>query len=85
MVNESKDYYDYYNDHCKDIYCIKVQGLLDSKWVDWFNGLKIEQAGVDETTLTGPITDQSALHGILATIRDLGLTLISVQRIERNN
>ena len=60
-------------------YRIKVKGTLDSKWADWFDGLSITPVEQGETLLVGPIADQAALHGILAKIRDLGLTLLSVQ------
>ena len=61
------------------IYQIRVEGILDQAWSDWFEGLTITQHG-DETLLTGPVRDQSALHGILARIRDLGLPLVSLIR-----
>ena len=62
-------------------YQIKLQGQLDEKWSDWFNGMTItSERGI--TTLTGAVVDQSALHGILAKIRNLNLTLISVTPIE---
>ena len=65
------------------VYRIRVEGNLDRKWSDWFDGLTIApQAGGDETMLTGPIADQAALHGILDKIRDLGLPLLSVQQME---
>ncbi len=65
------------------VYQIKVEGNLDPKWSDWFDGLTVTpQAGVNETLLAGPIADQAALHGILARIRDLGLLLLSVQRMD---
>ena len=70
-------------------YQIKVQGRLDEKWSDWFNGMTItfesESDGLPTTTLTGTV-DQAALHGTLSRIRDLNLRLISVNPIEpRNN
>jgi len=65
-------------------YRIRVKGALDDKWADWFDGLTIEPAENDEALLIGPVTDQAALHGMLAKIRDLGLTLLSVQMIEEN-
>ena len=64
------------------IYQIKVKGLLDEKWSDWFDGFTIVAVGTEATLLTGPIADQGALHGILAKIRDLGLTLLSLQVLE---
>ncbi len=66
------------------IYQIRVKNHLDSQWTDWFGGLTVtlEEAGV--TVLTGPVVDQAALHGLLKKIRDLGITLISVNRVETN-
>ena len=61
-------------------YQIKVKGRLDSQWPDWFTGMTIESDG-DVTILTGKQIDQSALHGLLVRIRDLGLPLISVERV----
>jgi len=62
-------------------YEITVEGILDGKWSDWFNGMKIT-FGSGSTTLTGAVADQSALRGILFKIWDLNLTLLSVIRIE---
>ena len=64
------------------VYHIKVKGVLDCKWADWFNGLAITPTEDGETLLAGPVADQSALHGLLAKIRDLGLILLSVQMVE---
>ena len=66
------------------IYHIQVWGQLDQKWTDWFDGFTITPIN-GETLLTGLITDQAALHGILAKIRDLGLSIISVRRAEKIN
>jgi hypothetical protein len=62
-------------------YVIKVEGFLDKKWVDWFEGMEMSYEG-DVTVLRGPMADQAALHGLLARVRDLNLTLISVERVE---
>ena len=62
-------------------YRIKLKGRLDHKWSDWFEQMAISIEG-DETILTGPVADQSALHGLLIRVRDLNLPLISVKRIE---
>lgn len=67
----------------KSIYRIVVKGVLDSRWSDWFDGLDLEPASENETALTGRVEDQAALHGVLAKIRDLGLTLLSVQMLEK--
>ena len=64
------------------IYEIRVRGVLDKKWSDWFDGFTIMPQANDETLLTGPVADQAALHGLLAKIRDLGLPLLSVKRVE---
>lgn len=65
-----------------DIYRITIKGHLDSEWSDWFDGLTITLMENGETILTGPIVDQSALHGVLIKIRDLGLPLLSLTRID---
>ena len=59
-------------------YEIRIKGHLDDQSVDWFGGLSITLTDDGNTVLTGAIIDQSALHGTLKKIRDLGLTLISV-------
>jgi len=64
-------------------YQIIVSGHLDLKWQDWFDGFTITHHDINETRLTGKVTDQAALHGLLAKIRDLGLCLLSVSRVER--
>ncbi|MGD9100942.1 MAG: hypothetical protein PVF45_10720 [Anaerolineae bacterium] len=63
-------------------YEIRVKGTLDEKWSDWFDGFSITPQADGETLLTGPVADQAALHGLLGNIRDLGLPLLSVQRVE---
>ena len=63
-------------------YEIRVAGHLGDGWADWFMGLTISQDPNGQTVLCGPLPDQAALHGLLLKIRDLGLTLISLQRIE---
>jgi len=63
------------------IYQITIQEKLDEQWSEWFLPLVI-QAGPDgDTLLCGPIRDQGELHGILAKVRDLNLTLVEVNRI----
>jgi len=62
-------------------YHIRVQGNLDEKWSDWFDGFTITPQANDETLLSGTVADQCALHGLLAKIRDLGLPLLSVERV----
>jgi hypothetical protein len=62
-------------------YEIRVAGVLDSRWAAWFNGLQFSGQG-DETVIRGLLADQSALHGLLTKVRDLGLCLISVRRLD---
>lgn len=62
------------------VYRIKVKGKLSSEWNEWFSSVTIETENM-ESILTGKIKDQSELHGILVRIRDLGLPLISLERI----
>jgi hypothetical protein len=66
----------------QEIYQIVVKGHLDNEWSDWFDGLTITLVDNGETILSGPIVDQTALHGVLIKIRDLGLPLLSLTRIE---
>ena len=61
---------------------IRVKGHLSDRWVEWFGGLTIENQPDGEALLSGPLPDQSALYGILNRIRDLGLTLVSVNCVE---
>ena len=62
-------------------YEIRIDGVLDSHWAAWFEGLQVNSDGT-QTVISGLIADQPALHGLLAKIRDLGLCLISVRRQE---
>jgi hypothetical protein len=62
-------------------YEIRVAGVLDGRWAAWFNGLQISGQG-EETVICGLIADQPALHGLLTKVRDLGLCLISVRRLD---
>ncbi len=63
-------------------YEIRIKGLLDCQWMDWFEGLTVMPLANGDTLLAGPVADQAALHGLLRKVRDLGMTLISVNRIE---
>jgi hypothetical protein len=63
-------------------YEIRVKGHLENRWASWFERLTITLDDNGETRLTGPVVDQAALHGLLRKVRDLGMLLISVKRIE---
>ena len=64
------------------VYQIRIEGQLGSQWADWFEGLTITPDDNGDTLLTGPVIDQAALHGLLKKVRDLGLPLLAVQRVE---
>lgn len=64
------------------IFQIRLQGHLGQQWAGWFDGLTIVLEEDGNTLLSGPIIDQSALHGILKKIRDLGMPLLAVSQIE---
>jgi hypothetical protein len=59
-------------------YEIRLKGHMEARWVEWFDGLAITLEENGSTLLSGPLADQAALHGILKKVRDLGLTLLSV-------
>ena len=63
-------------------YRIRVRGHLDRRWSDWFDGFELVY-GDKDTILTGPVIDQAALHGMLAKIRDLGLSILLVEYLSR--
>jgi hypothetical protein len=63
-----------------EIYEIKIQGHLDTKWSEWFYDMAITHDG-DVTTLYGPLPDQTVLHSVLGRFRDMNLQLISVNQI----
>ena len=71
MVDKSSEPY--------TIYQFRVRGQLDSQWCDWFGDLQMAQEG-GVTMLWGPVPDQAALYGIIARLRNLGLTLLSVNQ-----
>ncbi len=62
-------------------YAIRIKGFIDPHW-DWLENLTVTHLKRGETLLSGPIIDQAALHGLLARIRDLNLTLLSVNPID---
>ncbi len=64
------------------VYQIRIKGHLGPHWTGWFEGLTITQEDSGDTQLTGPVADQAALHGLLIKVRDLGVPLLSVNRVE---
>ena len=61
-----------------DRYEIRLNGQLDQRWSDWFEGFTLTIQSDGTTTLTGPVVDQAALHGLLRRVGDLGVTLMSL-------
>ena len=68
--------------HEPERYQIRILGHLDNRWADWFEGMRITLEDNGETQLSGLVADQSALYGLLRKVRDLGMPLVSVNRVE---
>jgi len=66
-----------------DIYQIVLEGCLGSQWSDWFDGFTLSLDERGQSWLVGQVTDQAALHGLLNKIRDLGIPLISINRLDQ--
>ena len=64
------------------IYHIRIKGHLGPQWMDWFEAVTLTLEANSETLLTCPVVDQAALHGLLRKVRDLGMPLLAVIRIE---
>lgn len=63
------------------VYQIRIEGQLDCAWADWFDGMTIAPQANGDTVLTGAVIDQAALYGLLKKFRDLGMALVSVNRV----
>ncbi|MCZ2860827.1 hypothetical protein [Blastococcus sp. VKM Ac-2987] len=63
-------------------YEIRIEGRISPRWAPWFGGMSLTAADDGTTVLSGPVADQAALHGVLTRIRDLGLALVSVTRLD---
>jgi hypothetical protein len=63
-------------------YRIRIDALLDPSWSAWLDGLTITEQDDGTTTLAGALVDQAALYGVLGRLRDLGATLLSVERLD---
>jgi hypothetical protein len=68
----------------RELYRIRVRGQLDANWSDWFAGMEIAADDDGNTTLTGSLRDQSELNALLNRLHQLALTLISVEKLERD-
>jgi len=63
-------------------YEIRLTGHLDERWTAWFDGLIVSHESDGNTVISGEVVDQAALHGLLQRVRDLGLPLVSVRRVD---
>ncbi len=61
-------------------YRMRLKGTLDDSWSDWFDGMTISHDAGGDTMLEGAVRDQTALYGLIAKARDLGLSLIAVEQ-----
>ena len=73
------------NEHDGDWYEIRIRGRLDERWSAWFDHLDLSHTDDGATVLRGPVADQSALHGLLHKLGDLGVPLLSVAKTGPNN
>jgi hypothetical protein len=64
------------------VYEVRIEGHLGRAWAGWFTGLSIVLEDNGDTVLTGAVADQAALHGLLRKVRDLGVPLVSVNRLD---
>jgi hypothetical protein len=71
------------HDNEPGFYEIRVRGHLESRWAAWFDGMTLTRGSDGTTDIRGPVVDQAALHGLLHTVRDTGLPLVAVSRVER--
>jgi hypothetical protein len=69
-------------DHDAGRYKIRLKGHLAARWTAWFDGLSISRENDGTTIISGLVADQAALHGLLQKVRDIGLPLVSVTRVE---
>jgi hypothetical protein len=83
MMSDKQTFEEKHNQH--QVYEIRLEGHLDDRWADRFDSLTITLEENGSTLLSGPLADQAALHGVLKKVRDLGLTLLSVNSVEPDN
>ena len=72
------------NRHHAGRYEICIGGHLDARWAAWFDGLALTHDSDGTTVIHGPVVDQAALHGLLQKVRDIGLPLVSVTRVDNS-
>ena len=65
-------------------YDIRVKGHLDARWAAWFDGMSLTNEIGGTTVINGPVVDQAALHGLLQKLRDIGMPLVSVTQVNRD-
>ncbi len=65
------------------VYEIRIAGHLNPRWTGWFGGMSITLLAEGDTLLTGSVRDQAALYGLLKKVRNLGMSLLSVNRVEQ--
>ena len=65
------------------VYQIRLRGHLGRQWAEWFGDVTITLEDNGETLLTCPVVDQAALHSLLRKVRDLGMPLLSLIRLEK--
>ena len=70
------------HDHDAGRYEIRLKGHLAPRWAAWFDGLSLSSENDGTTIISGLVADQAALHGLLHRVRDIGLPLVSVTRVE---
>ena len=63
-------------------YRIRVRSVLPANWAEWFDGFVVSYEAGGDTTLTGTVADQAALYGLISRVRDLGLSLVAIERID---
>ena len=69
----------------KGFYRILLDGNLAPRWASWFDGMTLTADADNNSVLEGPVVDQSALHGVLNKLRDIGLPLISVTPLDNDS